>query len=67
MLAFPIDEVWDAITSPERLAEWWLPFEADVTVESRDVPHDSIVEEIIAGLCSQARLIEAAKPAGSPP
>ena len=30
--------------------------EADVTVESRDVPHETIVEEIIAGLCGQARL-----------
>ncbi len=30
--------------------------EADVTVESRDVPHETIVEEIIAGLCGQPRL-----------
>ena len=28
-LAYPIREVWDAITSPERLADWWLPFAAD--------------------------------------
>ena len=32
-LAFPIDEVWDAITNPARLAEWWLPFDADITID----------------------------------
>ena len=35
-LAFPIREVWDAITSPERLADWWLPFDADITVDLRE-------------------------------
>ena len=35
-LAFPIREVWDAITNPERLADWWLPFEADITVDLRE-------------------------------
>jgi len=35
--------------------------EADFTVESRDVAHDAIVEEIVAGLCGQARLADAAK------
>lgn len=34
-LAYPIREVWDAITNPARLAEWWLPFDADITVELR--------------------------------
>ena len=29
-LAFPIRDVWDAITNPARLAEWWLPFDADM-------------------------------------
>ena len=24
-LAYPIREVWDAITNPTRLADWWLP------------------------------------------
>jgi uncharacterized protein YndB with AHSA1/START domain len=24
-LDYPIREVWDAITNPERLADWWLP------------------------------------------
>ncbi len=36
--------------------------EADIIVESREVPHETIVEEIIAGLCAQAGLVRAAKP-----
>lgn len=35
-LAFPVREVWDAITTPARLAEWWLPFDADITVDLRE-------------------------------
>ncbi len=35
-LAFPIRDVWDAITEPARLAEWWLPFDADITVDLRE-------------------------------
>ena len=35
-LAYPIREVWDAITQPERLADWWLPFDADITVDLRE-------------------------------
>ena len=35
--------------------------EADITVESRDVPHDTIVEEIVAGLRSVGRLAGAAQ------
>lgn len=34
-LGFPVAAVWDAITNPERLAEWWLPFDADITVDLR--------------------------------
>ncbi len=34
-LRFPVAAVWDAITNPERLAEWWLPFDADITVDLR--------------------------------
>jgi uncharacterized protein YndB with AHSA1/START domain len=34
-LAHPIDQVWDAITTPERLADWWLPFDADISVDLR--------------------------------
>ncbi|HEX4866424.1 MAG TPA: SRPBCC family protein [Acidimicrobiales bacterium] len=32
-LPYPVEAVWDAITNPERLADWWLPFDADITVE----------------------------------
>jgi uncharacterized protein YndB with AHSA1/START domain len=35
-LAYDVRDVWDAITSPARLADWWLPFEADVTVDLRE-------------------------------
>lgn len=35
-LPFGVREVWDAITQPARLAEWWLPFDADVTVDLRE-------------------------------
>ncbi len=34
-LDFSVDDVWNAITSPDRLADWWLPFEADITVDLR--------------------------------
>jgi uncharacterized protein YndB with AHSA1/START domain len=34
-LAYPVGEVWDAITNPARLSEWWLPFDADITVDLR--------------------------------
>jgi uncharacterized protein YndB with AHSA1/START domain len=34
-LAHPIRDVWDAITDPARLAEWWLPFDADITIDLR--------------------------------
>ncbi|MFN8019316.1 MAG: SRPBCC family protein [Acidimicrobiales bacterium] len=35
-LPYPIRDVWSAITEPSRLAEWWLPFEADITVDLRE-------------------------------
>lgn len=35
-LAFPIDEVWAAITEPARMADWWPPFAADITVDLRE-------------------------------
>ena len=35
-LAYPIRDVWDAITNPARLAEWWLPFDAHITVDLRE-------------------------------
>lgn len=35
-LPYPVRDVWDAITNPARLAEWWLPFDADITVDLRE-------------------------------
>jgi uncharacterized protein YndB with AHSA1/START domain len=34
-LRHPVDVVWAAITEPARLADWWLPFDADITVDLR--------------------------------
>jgi uncharacterized protein YndB with AHSA1/START domain len=35
-LAYPVEEVWSAITEPARLADWWPPFAADITVDLRE-------------------------------
>lgn len=35
-LPYPIRDVWSAITDPDRLAQWWLPFDADITVDLRE-------------------------------
>lgn len=35
-LPYPVRDVWSAITDPERLADWWLPFDADITVDLRE-------------------------------
>jgi uncharacterized protein YndB with AHSA1/START domain len=35
-LPFPLREVWDAITEPARIADWWLPFDADITLDLRE-------------------------------
>ncbi|MDP1820504.1 MAG: SRPBCC family protein [Acidimicrobiales bacterium] len=35
-LAYPIRDVWDAVTDPARLADWLLPFDADITVDLRE-------------------------------
>lgn len=35
-LPYPIGDVWSAITEPERLGDWWLPFDADITVDLRE-------------------------------
>jgi shikimate kinase len=58
----------DPIETLRRLIDERYPIyaQADVTVESRDVPHDAIVDEIVAGLCSQARLVAAANPGAAP-
>jgi uncharacterized protein YndB with AHSA1/START domain len=28
-----VADVWDAITNPKRIAQWWLPFDADISLE----------------------------------
>ncbi|MFN7148531.1 MAG: SRPBCC family protein [Microthrixaceae bacterium] len=35
-LPYSIRDVWAAITEPDRLADWWLPFDADVSVDLRE-------------------------------
>jgi uncharacterized protein YndB with AHSA1/START domain len=35
-LPYPIRDVWDAVTDPARLADWWLPFDADITVDLKE-------------------------------
>jgi uncharacterized protein YndB with AHSA1/START domain len=49
-LAYDVREVWDAITNPERLADWWLPFDADITVD----------------LCEGGQIVFTGKPDGDP-
>jgi uncharacterized protein YndB with AHSA1/START domain len=34
-LDYSVADVWEAITDPDRLADWWLPFDADITVDLR--------------------------------
>ena len=34
--AYQTRDVWDAITNPARLADWWLPFDADITIDLRE-------------------------------
>jgi uncharacterized protein YndB with AHSA1/START domain len=35
-LPYAIGDVWTAITEPDQLAQWWLPFDADITVDLRE-------------------------------
>ena len=35
-LPYPVRDVWGAITDPARLADWWLPFDADITIDLRE-------------------------------
>ena len=35
-LPYSVPAVWDAITNPERLEDWWLPFDADITIDLRE-------------------------------
>ncbi len=42
-LGYPIGEVWRAITEPSRLADWWLPGAADISVDLREGGHMTFV------------------------
>jgi shikimate kinase len=57
----------DPVETLRRLMDERYPVyaEADFTVESRDVPHETIVEEVIEGL--RARLNPASSAEGTPP
>ena len=64
-LAFPIRDVWDAITNPARLADWWLPFDADITHrefiggnDSTDIRLSGLREDSGAGSHHQCRVNE---------
>ena len=35
-LPYAIRDVWNAITEPEQLAQWWLPFDAEITIDLRE-------------------------------
>jgi shikimate kinase len=54
----PLLKSGDPVATLRRLIEERYPVyaEADVTVESREVSHDTIVDEIVAGLSSQPQL-----------
>ncbi|HET8984887.1 MAG TPA: SRPBCC family protein [Trueperaceae bacterium] len=65
-LAYPIDEVWSALTEPERLADWWTPFDTTISVDVReggflafDWPgHDVPRFEFTILRCEPPRLLE---------
>lgn len=35
-LPYPIRDVWQSITDSAHLAQWWLPFDADVSIDLRE-------------------------------
>jgi uncharacterized protein YndB with AHSA1/START domain len=35
-LPYPIEDVWSALTEPQRLTDWWSPFATDVAVDLRE-------------------------------
>ncbi len=59
----PLLKTGDPGETLRRLIEERYPVyaEADLTVESRDVPHDTIVDEIVAGLRDHVQLVKADK------
>lgn len=36
LVPYPIEEVWAAITEPDRLGQWWPPMAAEISVELRE-------------------------------
>ncbi len=64
----PLLKGGDPVATLRRLIDERYPTyaEADVTVESREVSHETIVEEIVAGLCGQDRLAAAVMPQAQP-
>jgi uncharacterized protein YndB with AHSA1/START domain len=34
--AYGVRDVWAAITDPEQLREWWLPFDAEISIDRRE-------------------------------
>jgi shikimate kinase len=54
----PLLKDTDPVETLRRLIEQRYPVyaEADLTVESREVPHETIVDEILAGLHSHFQL-----------
>ena len=58
-LNFAIDDVWDAVTNPARLVEWWLPFDADVQIDLQvggDMVFKSKGEEPFEFTCTILRI-----------
>jgi len=33
LLDHPVERVWEALTTPDGLSAWWLPFPADITLD----------------------------------
>lgn len=66
LLTYAIEDVWSALTSPERLADWWTPFDTTITVDVReggylafDWPgHDVPRFEFTILRCEPPRLLE---------
>jgi len=63
----PLLATADPVDTLNRLIEERYPLyaEADLTVESRDVPHDTIVAEIVNKLCNHPSLVDGGKNSGA--
>lgn len=67
--------MWDAITNPARLSDWWLPADADITVDRREGGHLTFVisgDEPATIVCEilsvePPNLLELASPQHQPP